>query len=185
MKTKQKRLSARSAWVATSRKCQQSFPEMMPGWMTNKSNTTRSPFDHQQWTRRLGVIELRLRCPVIVLSESLKPLLVSSIIMSKIKITHKLLYRAKHGYPARYGEAVTCWQECCRHGSCTSYSWSHFTELRADNTGALEKKPVQARAEGHRTHLRSGFLCPHTGSCWKSDGWAKGGRTGPKVKLKT
>lgn len=76
--TEQKRLSARSAWVATSRKCQQSFPEMMPGWMTNKLNTTRSLFDHQQWTHRHVVIKWHLRCPIIVLSESLKPPLVSS-----------------------------------------------------------------------------------------------------------
>lgn len=43
---------------------------------------------------------------------------------------------------------------------------------------------VQAKAERQRTHLRSGSPCLHTGSCWKSDDWAKGGRRGSKVKLK-
>lgn len=71
-------LSAGSAGVATSHKCQQSFPEMMPG-CTNKSNTTRSLFDHQQ-----PIIKQHLRCPIIVLSESSKPPLVSRIIMSNI-----------------------------------------------------------------------------------------------------
>lgn len=58
---------------------------------------------------------------------------------------------------------------------------SHAVQTgRTVTTHVLKKKKVQARAEGHRAHLRSGSPCLHTGSCWKSGHWAKGGKKGQK-----
>lgn len=56
------------------------------------------------------------------------------------------------------------------HDRCTSSNMNRG--LRAGDTWA--------RAEGHGTHLRSGSPCLHSGSCWKSGDWAKGGRRGQK-----
>lgn len=38
--------------------------------------------------------------------------------------------------------------------------------------------------KAHRSHLQSGSPCLHTGKCWRSGDWAKGGRERSKVKLK-
>lgn len=50
--------------------------------------------------------------------------------------------------------------------------------MRADACARhIKQHPGQSR-EGPETHLRSGSPCLCTGSCWRSGGWATGGRKG-------
>lgn len=57
--------------------------------------------------------------------------------------------------------------------------WPHCSLLRLRTRQAL----VQEQ-KAHTSHLQSGSPCLHTGKCWRSGDWAKGGRERSKVKLK-
>lgn len=153
-KTKKMKTKENAFICRTCSSCnQQSFPETMPGWTTNNSNTTRNPFDQQQQTRShiiVNDIYILLLLPWAKVWSHLLWAAPSWAINQNLRHFECMsgFHRAKQGYPAHH-EAVTCWWDCGRHGSCARYSWSNFTELWADNTGAWGKqsRPKQ-RAKG-------------------------------------